>query len=106
MLYEEISIYKIGDITTDNNGQVKYGHKLKCTTFGHIQPYVCSGILKNYGIKEEYKKMLYIESILEVPIEINDIIVTKSGNFRVVEIPWDIEHWEVILDVYNKTISS
>ena len=56
-------------------------------------------------MREEYKRLLFIEQ-QDIELEKNDIIVTEKGNFRVVEVPWDYEHVEAILDVYGEDITS
>ena len=104
-----LRIYYINpEIVTDENGMVikEYIQKYEnINVYGHIQPYTNEGIFEAYGMREEYKRLLFIEQ-QDIELEKNDIIVTEKGNFRVVEVPWDYEHVEAILDVYGEDITS
>jgi len=94
---KEINIY-VYDSYEDNRGIDREGYKKINSEprMVDMQPYNAEKAKKDYGYNIECTRRMFCDIISEIT---EDCIVEHNGKFyRIQEIPWDDEYYEILLD--------
>ena len=97
MFYDDNVILKnTTDGSSDEYGGYIPGVETTETFIADVQPFSHELMLKKYGYDMQVTRLMFCEP--NENIKIGSIITFKDKDYLVVKIPWDDDHYEVVLD--------
>ena len=82
--------------TTDVYGGYVPGVESTKDFIADVQPFNQALMLKKYGYDIEVTRLMFCDP--DIDIKIGSVIVFKGKDYLVVKIPWDDDHYEVVLN--------
>lgn len=93
---DRVTLINTSEGTTDEYGGYVVGTETSETLMCNIQPFSRELLLKKYGFDIEVTKLMICS--VDNDIKEGSIIIYNKKKYEVKKIPWDVSHFEVMLN--------